>query len=82
MSARLENTAEELSDLVGATIEVVWIEQADGEYDFDKIRFRVRYRDGFGVNGSDAGEYEIWQDIEGNGPGYVAFIGPSSTGRS
>ena len=75
MSARLENTAEELSDLVGATIEKAWVAGAEDEYDSPKVRLRVRYRDGFGVNGSAVGEYELWQDEEGNGPGFIAFMG-------
>lgn len=75
MSAVIENTLEEVQDLVGATIEKVWIVKAKDEYDIEAVRIRVRYRDGFGVNGSNVGEYELWQDEEGNGPGFLAFMG-------
>jgi hypothetical protein len=73
MSAVLENTAEEIEDLVGATIEKAWIAS-----DVPAVRIRVRYRSGLIVNGAAAGEYELWQDEEGNGPGFVAYMGPPS----
>jgi len=74
MSAVLENTAEELEDLIGATIENAWIEK-DDDLDTGRVRMRVRFRKGLQVNLSHAGEYEIWQDEEGNGPGFIAFVG-------
>jgi hypothetical protein len=74
MSALLENTLEDVDILEGATIEKVWITEPDLEYEYPAVRLRVRYRNGSLVNNSPTGEYEIWQDVEGNGPGYIAFV--------
>jgi hypothetical protein len=75
MSAHLENAAEEIQDLVGATILAAWVEDTDGE---QRVRLRVKFRDDLRVNDSPLGEYEIWQDEEGNGPGFLAFMGPGT----
>lgn len=78
----LENTLEEIQDLQGATIEKVWIKEPDPEseyidFEYPVVCVRVRYRPGLRVNDLDYGEYEIWQDAEGNGPGFLAFVAPS-----
>lgn len=74
MSARLENTPDDIDDLVGAKIVKAWITPGE-EYSPPAVRIRVMYRKGLLVNGSPVGEYELWQDEEGNGPGYLAFMG-------
>lgn len=85
------NTREDLDLLQGATIKWVRIvsvaeQQADarkaGEDEFADfidqacVRMCVRWRKGLVVNGSSEGTFEVWQDPEGNGPGFLAFTGP------
>jgi hypothetical protein len=70
-------TEEEVSDLIGATIEDAWIEKSDDPYGMEEVlRMRVRFRKGLKINDHFLGEYEVWQDIEGNGPGLLAYQGP------
>ena len=76
MSAVLENTEQEIKDLQGALIETAAIE--DDGYGEQVVVLRVRYRADLRVNGSQHGEYQVWQDPEGNGPGFLALTG---TGR-
>lgn len=71
----VENTAEELADLKGATIKSIKI-KPDG-YGSTKTEMIVRFRDGLEVNGSKVGVFEVWMDVEGNGPGYLAYTGPA-----
>lgn len=68
----VENTVEDLEILKGATITKIAI-VPDG-YGDDKIVMDVRYRKGLQVNESRTGRFEVWQDVEGNGPGYLAFV--------
>ena len=76
MSALLENTPEDIDVLEGATIKKVWIEAPDPHgWEYPVVRMRVRYRPGLTVNDLSYGEYEIWQDAEGNGPGFIALVG-------
>lgn len=72
MSYGVENTADELDCLKGAKITSIAI-VPDG-YGSDKIVMDVRYRDGLMVNDANFGRFEVWQDEEGNGPGYLAFV--------
>jgi hypothetical protein len=87
----VENTREDLEILQGATIKWLRIvsvaeQQADarksGEEEFADfidqscLRMHVQFRKGLIVNDSAEGTFEIWQDVEGNGPGYIAFTGP------
>lgn len=77
MSYRSENTDEDLGPLTGATIEKIDFADWDDGMDFVQggvVRMRVRYAEGWQVNGATHGEYEIWQDPEGNGPGFLAFV--------
>lgn len=77
MSWRSENVAEDIDVLVGATIEKAWFADWDDGFEVVKegvVRLRVRYREGFKINGKTHGEYELWQDPEGNGPGFVSFV--------
>jgi hypothetical protein len=69
----VENTPDDLEILEGATITKIQI-VPDG-YGDDKIVMDVKYRKGLNVNELDHGRFEIWQDVEGNGPGYLAFVG-------
>jgi hypothetical protein len=45
----------------------------------DAIEFTVRYRDKFVVVDDQGehteGRFQVWQDVEGNGPGYIAYLG-------
>ena len=73
----LENVKEDVDYLVGATIEKVWFADWDDGFEVvpeGVVRLRLRYRKGLLVNDKTHGEYEIWQDAEGNGPGYVSFV--------
>lgn len=91
MSYGVENTPDELEILNGATIvsaRVASVEElrkraldeGDAEFadfiDQDALVLRVRFRKGLVVNGSAEGEFQVWQDAEGNGPGFLAFTGP------
>lgn len=69
----VENTREDLELLEGATITKIQI-VPDG-YGLDKIVMDVRWRNGLRINDSPTGRFEVWQDEEGNGPGYLAFVG-------
>ena len=76
-----ENVPEELDILEGATItKVQFADWDDGMEVVAKgvVRLRVKYADGHKVNGSSFGEFEIWQDPEGNGPGFIALVGPEA----
>ena len=73
----MQNTPDEIADLQGATIEKAWPATWDDGYEKVKggvVRLRVRFRDGLIVNGHTHGEYELWQDPEGNGPGFLSFV--------
>lgn len=72
-----ENTISDIDVLEGAVIEKAWL----GEWDdgFEQVgegvvRLRVRFRKGITVNGKTHGEYEVWVDPEGNGPGFLSFV--------
>lgn len=71
----VENTVEDLEILKGATIDNIYIEP-DG-YGSDKITINVTFP-GF-VNEKRTGVFEVWQDVEGNGPGYLAFVGSGAS---
>jgi hypothetical protein len=68
MSVAVENRIEELDVLQGATITKVAVGPAT-------IRLTVRFAPNLFVNGRRTAIYEIWQDGEGNGPGYLALVG-------
>ena len=73
----MQNTAEELDVLKGATILNVWAAEWDDGFESvpeGVIRIRVAYRKGLRVNDHPCGEYELWQDPEGNGPGFLSFV--------
>lgn len=73
-----ENVPEDVDVLKGATIEqVTFADWDDGFAVVPKgvVRLRVRFKKGLLVNGSTHGEFEIWQDPEGNGPGFIALVG-------
>jgi hypothetical protein len=72
-----ENTAEDIDVLVGATIEKAWLAEWDDGFEQAEagvVRLRVRYPAGCTVNGKTHGEYEVWVDPEGNGPGFLSFV--------
>lgn len=68
----VENTAEDLEILQGATITKIEI-VPDG-YGSTKTVMDVRFKRGLIVNGKPTGRFEVWMDVEGNGPGYLAFV--------
>ena len=76
-----ENVPEELDILEGATIQKVqfadWDDGFESVIEKGVVRLRVKYKNGLKVNGSAFGEFEIWQDPEANGPGFLALVGPS-----
>ena len=76
MSALLENTLDEVEVLEGATIEKIWVQKGSVGWGEDEecLRMRVRFRKDLKVNGNTHGEYELWQDCEGNGPGFIALV--------
>lgn len=73
-----ENVPEDIDILEGALIEKATFAVWDDGFESipnGVVRLRVRFRDGFQVNGSTHGNFEIWVDPEGNGPGFIAFMG-------
>jgi hypothetical protein len=85
MSVDVENTVEDLEILDGATIVSARIAPPDPDLlrEFPeyaglaskRIVLRVKWRKGLSVNDSSMGTFEVWQDAEGNGPGYLSFVG-------
>jgi len=85
MSAPVEYYVKELgAQLEGAVIEKVWLtesetitdEEAGFSFTTDScLRLRVRYAEGTLVNDQPYGEYAVWVDSEGNGQGYLAYMG-------
>lgn len=82
----VENTQEELDLLVGATILSIQIEDLPEELkefgDDNKIVMKVRLKKPVNIENNDGqvvetktASFEIWQDEEGNGPGYIALVG-------
>jgi hypothetical protein len=79
MSGVLEQTAEELDFLVGATITNVRVKTESPElegYGFDSIELTAKLKapieDQHGTK-SDIVRLEVWQDPEANGPGVLAL---------
>lgn len=72
MSYHLEQDLEELDPLVGASIFRIARVEEDGQ---EFIRLYLRLRSDIAVNGSVLACYDVWQDVEGNGPGYLAYCG-------
>lgn len=73
----MQNTKDDVDVLLGATIENIWFGEWDDGFEVvpeGVVRVRVRYRKGLLVNGHTRGEYELWQDPEGNGPGFLSFV--------
>lgn len=73
-----ENIPEDIDFLEGSTIERIWLAPWDDDFGGATkdgvVRLRLRYKKGFTVNGKTHGEYEIWVDPEGNGPGFLCFV--------
>lgn len=67
------NDQEEMDSLKGARI--LGVTRREDEFDRRTYwTLHVRYRPGLHVNGAKEGFYELWQDEEGNGPGYFALV--------
>jgi hypothetical protein len=77
----VENTQEELDLLVGATILSIKIEDLPEDLkefgNDNKIVMRVKVPKPVVLDGKETGtlSFEVWQDEEGNGPGYFALVG-------
>lgn len=77
----VENTQEELDLLVGATILSIKIEDLPEDLkefgDDNKIVMKVMLPKPVEMDGKKTGtlSFEVWQDEEGNGPGYLALVG-------
>lgn len=67
MSISVENVGADLEPLEGAKI-------LSAKIIGNSIRLTIEYHN-FVVNGSLTGIYEVWRDGEGNGPGYLAYLG-------
>lgn len=67
-----ENTIEELEFLKGATIFDIKIDDEKEE-----TTMLLRLKPGLAVNNSVIAVVGVWQDVEGNGPGYLAYLGGS-----
>ena len=83
-----ENTPEDLEILNGATIlsarimppSQELVEEFGPDDAEDRLILTVKFRKGLTVTDQDGKEYavgtfEVWQDAEGNGPGFIAFTG-------
>lgn len=79
-----ENSQEELDVLVGAKIEAARILAPDEQflpddlvpYAFGVVALRLRFRKEVAeAMGAEVGLFHVWQDEEGNGPGYIAYVG-------
>ena len=78
LGATKEWISEEYGYLVGATITAVGA--ADMDYGDQAITLTIRPRSNIEITDQDGTTYrtvrlEVWQDPEGNGPGYLAFSG-------
>lgn len=77
----VENTQEELDLLVGAKILSIKIEDLPEDLkefgNDNKIVMRVKMPKPVVLDGKETGtlSFEVWQDEEGNGPGYLALVG-------
>jgi hypothetical protein len=80
MSAILEQDLEELDYLNGARVIGMRIRSGDpAEYETDALvlTFQLAPKNAVedGPSRGDIVEVEVWQDVEGNGPGYLALTG-------
>lgn len=77
----VENTQEELDLLVGATILSIQIEDLPEDLkefgNDNKIVMKLKMPKPVVLDGKETGtlSFEVWQDEEGNGPGYLALVG-------
>ena len=72
-----QNTKDDIDILEGATIESIKLATWDDGFEVvpkGVVRMRVRFRENLRVNDSQYGEFEFWQDPEGNGPGFLALV--------
>lgn len=76
MSAMLEQSAAELRMLVGAVVETVEEVKDGDEYGFDSIEIGFKLPIAVNVDGDYCRilKLQVWQDPEGNGPGYLALV--------
>jgi len=73
----MQNVKDDIDFLKGATIERIWFADWDDGFEVvpeGVVRIRLRFAENVRVNDKTHGEYEIWQDPEGNGPGFVSFV--------
>lgn len=75
MSFDVENTIEELEPFEGAKI--IGFDIRPDEFGSNCLRMKLRLRPNLAVNQSVLAVLEVWQDVEGNGPGYLSYVGGS-----
>lgn len=76
MSARLEQSPDDLKLLIGGIIQKIEVVEEYGEPSIQLSIALPTPRDIEGVL-CDAVQYQVWQDEEGNGPGYLALTAVS-----
>ena len=80
MSWTVENTIEDVDYLVGGTITAIEIQPNKYEPGTTQLVMRVKLKTP--IRNQDnkvlrTVEIQVWQDEEGNGPGYLALVGGS-----
>lgn len=82
MSWDVENTKEEIEELKGCTIVSAKIKPSEFEGEGRSIELKLRFphplTDGETMRTYREGIFQVWQDEEGNGPGYIALVGFAS----
>lgn len=82
MSADVENSPHELYLMSGATITDIRVHEDPDPYGMSTVRMELTLNEPHVVNPNDCPggvvrkmTVEVWQDEEGNGPGYLAIVG-------
>lgn len=77
MSGHLDNTLAELTPLKGATVFSIKVGEMDlGGYTAEVLSITFKLKTPIPVDDMPACHlltYEVWQDAEGNGPGFLAL---------
>lgn len=76
MSARLEQSPDDLQLLIGGIIQKIEVVEEFGEPSIQLSIALPKPRQLEGVL-ADAVQYQVWQDEEGNGPGFLALVAVS-----
>lgn len=80
MSWTVENTIEDIDYLVGGTITAIEIQPNEYEPGTNQLVLKIKLKTPI-RNQDDkvmrTVDIQVWQDEEGNGPGYLALVGGS-----